>query len=516
MATLEELVVRIKADTAELERGMQRANGVVQKSSGGMSGALASVTRAAGLLGVALSVGAIANYVKGVFNATAELADMAEQVGVSTQFLSAMEVQLVGTKTSAQDITQALFIMSRAIGEAADGNEALKEKFDSLGIGLDNLKRQNPEQQFYTILKAVSELGTQYERTEALTAFFGRGSKGLNVISGELAKTLEETNKKLVETGQAVNDINAKAIDDAADAFDKLAKSVGVSLANALGEGIILIQDYMKEIRKIQGERFTPEDLGIYTDVGDGSPIIGGAVNTGEVYGPNLSDRRKPKPKTGGKPATIEEAVAKQKKAYEDVTRASDESSRKIEDNAIQTTRIIEDHFGDALESAMFDFKNFGDAASNILMGIAKDLTRQNVISPLTGMLSSGSLFESARPSPDFIGPMQGTGILGGLSDLFGGFFAEGGTLPAGKWGIAGENGPEIIRGGSSGMSVTPNGAGGGVTVMQNFTINAGVSEAARQEVMAAAPFIANAARAAVFEQVQRGGSAARIMQGRT
>lgn len=29
----------------------------------------------------------------------------------------------------------------------------------------------------------------------------------------------------------------------------------------------------------------------------------------------------------------------------------------------------------------------------------------------------------------------------------FGGFFANGGTLGAGKWGIAGENGPELITG---------------------------------------------------------------------
>ena len=29
----------------------------------------------------------------------------------------------------------------------------------------------------------------------------------------------------------------------------------------------------------------------------------------------------------------------------------------------------------------------------------------------------------------------------------FGGFFAKGGSLGAGKWGIAGERGPEIIKG---------------------------------------------------------------------
>jgi hypothetical protein len=39
----------------------------------------------------------------------------------------------------------------------------------------------------------------------------------------------------------------------------------------------------------------------------------------------------------------------------------------------------------------------------------------------------------------------------------FGGFYAEGGTLGAGKWGIAGENGPEIIKGPAS---ISPMGGG--------------------------------------------------------
>lgn len=39
----------------------------------------------------------------------------------------------------------------------------------------------------------------------------------------------------------------------------------------------------------------------------------------------------------------------------------------------------------------------------------------------------------------------------------FSGYFAEGGTIPAGSWGIAGEAGPEPIFGGSSGVSVMSN-----------------------------------------------------------
>ena len=76
---------------------------------------------------------------------------------------------------------------------------------------------------------------------------------------------------------------------------------------------------------------------------------------------------------------------------------------------------------------------------------------------------------------PAFPVPQQGgtglldglTGILGGIGDFFGGFFANGGSLPAGKFGIVGERGPELITGPAN---ITPmNGLGGTV----NYNINA-------------------------------------------
>lgn len=52
---------------------------------------------------------------------------------------------------------------------------------------------------------------------------------------------------------------------------------------------------------------------------------------------------------------------------------------------------------------------------------------------------------------------------VSGISDFFGGFFAGGGQLGAGKWGIAGENGPELISGPAS---ITPM---GGTNVTYNI-----------------------------------------------
>ena len=55
---------------------------------------------------------------------------------------------------------------------------------------------------------------------------------------------------------------------------------------------------------------------------------------------------------------------------------------------------------------------------------------------------------------------------LGGIGDLFAGFFAGGGTIPGGKFGVVGENGPELVSGPAD---VNPMAGGSNVT----FNINA-------------------------------------------
>ena len=100
----------------------------------------------------------------------------------------------------------------------------------------------------------------------------------------------------------------------------------------------------------------------------------------------------------------------------------------------------------------------------------------------LGGVLSSigGAIFGNGR-TPDFNPSTtpSGGGIMGGIGNvvksigkgigsIFGGFFADGGTLPAGKIGIVGERGPEFISGPAT---ITPMGVGGSTQI--NYNINA-------------------------------------------
>lgn len=83
--------------------------------------------------------------------------------------------------------------------------------------------------------------------------------------------------------------------------------------------------------------------------------------------------------------------------------------------------------------------------------------------SPLSNMLA-GSGLSGGLPSSGGgmfgalggVGHMVSNGALGLLRAIGTPFFAQGGFLGAGQWGIAGERGPELIYGGQSGMSIIP------------------------------------------------------------
>ena len=75
----------------------------------------------------------------------------------------------------------------------------------------------------------------------------------------------------------------------------------------------------------------------------------------------------------------------------------------------------------------------------------------------LLGMFGKGGLFGSGGFFSNLFNGGGGAGTTSSwLLSAFSGFFADGGLIPAGQWGIAGENGPEPVFGGSTGVSVVP------------------------------------------------------------
>jgi hypothetical protein len=111
------------------------------------------------------------------------------------------------------------------------------------------------------------------------------------------------------------------------------------------------------------------------------------------------------------------------------------------------------------------------------------------MLSAVCGMVFTGAASSVWDTVTGAVGDLFGGGgdsggwlsdLASGIGSLFGGFFADGGQLGAGKFGIAGENGPEMISGPAT---ITPMGGSTNVT----YNINA-VDAASFKSMIAADP----------------------------
>lgn len=153
-------------------------------------------------------------------------------------------------------------------------------------------------------------------------------------------------------------------------------------------------------------------------------------------------------------------------------------------DQLVAAKRVDEafTQFADELSQQLADMISNWDGSLSGLDQTFRKLAESLFIKPgtdaLTSSLSGGlkDLFSTASSAGS-----QGGGASS-LFDSFAGFFAGGGSLNPGEWGIAGEHGPEPIVGGAHGLAVMSNadaqGAGGGRRQVVNNTWNVSTPDA--------------------------------------
>jgi hypothetical protein len=136
-------------------------------------------------------------------------------------------------------------------------------------------------------------------------------------------------------------------------------------------------------------------------------------------------------------------------------------------------------NFADDLSGQLSDMLENWNGSLSSLSSVFRKLAQDIFIKPGTDSISSGisgalkGLFSSAQST----GGGGGGNPLAGLMDSFAGFFAAGGNLNPGQWGIAGEHGPEPIFAGPHGLAVLSHGDGQGQggrrqTVNQTWNIS--------------------------------------------
>jgi len=484
----------------------------VQQSTTKMGSAFGTLATQIKSLAPAVSAAAFLGFSKQAIDAAGRMVDLAQQIGFTTQALIGLEIPLVKSGSNLEQFASAINLMNANIGQAAhdiDGN--LAQAFNRLGIDVQRLLELSPEEQFYTIANALSQVGTQFEQTEIGRAIFGRGFASLIPL-------IKEANGEMEKTAGAVGDLD-KSMSDAFKTVDDFGDSLSAAAISARNEFVALLAVIINIINAI-GKIVPPADsrfAGAFNTAKIGTPLPGtlrGTVSnrnpghfSGELYGPfyaggEMQGPNMPQRQRGGSSGSPSQNIERAAKAAEDYNSHIEEYNRVMADAKRQSeafTESIKNNLSQGLTQAVFAADSAGDAFSRMAMQIAQAIFERSVSQPLSNSI---------------VDAIDGSSIFNGLSSMFGGFFAEGGNPPVGRPSIVGENGPEMFVPRVPG-TVIPNGAGIGgqsVTVQQYFQVSNDVPSLIEAHIRNAAPVIAKAAHEAVFSSIRRGGSASKIV----
>src|SRR5262245_47406899 len=236
MATtdLEKLVVQLSADIKSYERALAKAQGTTVKSMRAIERQVqTSATKVEGhfnRLGKTLinfgrgfvaglgieSLRRFGNAIEETVAQAAQLGDVADRIGVTTDQIQAMQQGAAAANMSFDDLTGSLSNFSKELGKASTGQSELNKLFD------DNKKTFSGD--FFTDLKTFADLlrNTHGEERQLLITLqaFGRGSPEMVEFLKNGAAGLDDMIKKLKETDTAVDENSIRKAQQWNDRWD--------------------------------------------------------------------------------------------------------------------------------------------------------------------------------------------------------------------------------------------------------------------------------------------------------
>jgi len=552
MTDIGELVVRIKADAAQLQAEMNKATGTVKQSAGQMSSALQSVKGTLEALGIAFGAVAIAEFGKKSIEAAFNIQNLADRIDFSASSLYALRPILASTGSSVDEFSHSVYMMNNFIQQAIDGNPKAIETLNKLGLSATALKNLQPEDAMNAMVDAIYRLGNITDQTAAGREVFSRQWATLIPLmlksKGHLEDFINEE-KKL-----APNDADIKlvhdfwaSIEDGALHAEAAVIKFGAAFAraslltvpggggsnshvsNTLPSGVMNLGPHDPNAVAWAQKQYEDELSGKGNNNNlNGPPKV--QVNQLQTYIKGLQDESaaldlsklrlmEVKAEREGAAKAIEDynnGLRKSKDLTTDEIESIDASVdaynarkealdkiHKQEEEELHMQAQLKAEISSALAQGIMDYKNFGSAVKSVLSQIVKQIIEMQVTTPLVKGI--GNLFGG------FSGGGLSSGGMSAEADFTGiPAFASGGSPPVGMPSLVGENGPELFVPNTAG-TIVPNSKMGGISVQNTFIMQPGLSETVNAAVMRSAPTIIQASHDSVIAALQKGGSDSRV-----
>lgn len=244
-----------KANVEVIIKGKDQASGAMGKVGKSVDRMGAKFAKAGGImLGVGAGMLAFAGkMVTEYAKAGDEIAKMSRRTGIATEELSEMRHVAMISGTSLESFEKAIRRMQRAIVDAEGGAMEYKEAFDTLGISMDAIAGKTPEEQFWIIRDALSEVEDFTTKAALAQDLFGRSGTELMPIIDDTAESIQglkdeahELNMVFDKESAAAAEAQVDALTDFKLAIEGLRNAFAKAIMPAITDFLTLLTDKLK------------------------------------------------------------------------------------------------------------------------------------------------------------------------------------------------------------------------------------------------------------------------------
>ena len=191
-----DLTAVLTLDSSKYETGLTGALGAAKRIGSGIGSALKTATLVTGALvaaGAAVT-GAFVSAAKKTADYGDNVDKMSQKLGLSTDGFQKWDYVLKIAGTDINSMTTGLKTLTNKIDDAVSGSSDAQEKFEKLGISMDDLSKMSREEVFEATIKGFQGMADSTERAALANDLFGRSGQNLTPLFNQ---TAEDTEKQL-------------------------------------------------------------------------------------------------------------------------------------------------------------------------------------------------------------------------------------------------------------------------------------------------------------------------------
>jgi hypothetical protein len=244
------LSIDIEARLAQFQESL---NGIARSGESAakrLDAAFSGLKATIASLGVGLSVGSLAAFLKSGIDAADGLNKLSQKVGVTVESLSALKYAAELSDVSLEQLQTGLVKLARNASDASVGGKEAAESFHDIGVNVNDTtgKLKTTEQLLLEIAESFASMEDGASKTAAAVRIFGRAGAELIPFLNQGAAGLEALSKEAARFGIVISTGAARAAEEFNDNMTRLSKSteaLKISIASSLLPALTSLTDQL-------------------------------------------------------------------------------------------------------------------------------------------------------------------------------------------------------------------------------------------------------------------------------